>query len=238
MSYNQKTNLHEGYIYCITNQVNNKKYIGQTINTIENRYGEHIRHCKNNKYHLLLYTAMCKHGITNFSIEEVSKVIAPTKKELIKKLNEKEIELINFFSTLKPNGYNMVPGGNVAGNTYPSKMVKQYDTNRNVVATFDSISDAARMTGFDYSDISHCCAKKKVKMVHGYIFRFIEDNLDVPVYPKGCKPVKQIVCGSITNTYNSIKQASLSTGISGRAISKCCQGMKGNAGGFEWQFAT
>ena len=30
-----------GYIYIITNDINNKVYIGQTISTIEHRWGEH-----------------------------------------------------------------------------------------------------------------------------------------------------------------------------------------------------
>lgn len=30
-----------GYIYIITNDINNKVYIGQTISTVEHRWGEH-----------------------------------------------------------------------------------------------------------------------------------------------------------------------------------------------------
>lgn len=40
--HNEIYNNRTGYIYCITNNINNKKYIGLTTNTIEIRWKEHI----------------------------------------------------------------------------------------------------------------------------------------------------------------------------------------------------
>ena len=37
MSYNRKTNMYEGYIYKCTNLINNKIYIGQTIQSLNMR---------------------------------------------------------------------------------------------------------------------------------------------------------------------------------------------------------
>ena len=58
-----------GYIYCFTNLINNKKYIGQTINNDNARYSAHISNSNNSnsyEYDSLLHRAMRKYGIENF----------------------------------------------------------------------------------------------------------------------------------------------------------------------------
>ena len=105
-----------GYIYKITNKINNKIYIGKTTRNPEVRWKEHIRDSKNNKNNkknnnILLYNAFNKYEIDNFSFE----VITEEKNE---KLNEKEkkyIQLYNSFS--RQNGYNITDGGD-GGKTF------------------------------------------------------------------------------------------------------------------------
>ena len=60
------------YIYRIWNDINNKNYIGKTLNTIEKRWKEHCNdyrknHCENRP----LYKAMNKYGLEHFHIEQV-----------------------------------------------------------------------------------------------------------------------------------------------------------------------
>ena len=54
-----------GIIYKITNIINNKVYIGQTVNTIKQRWN---KHCHSNGCRSL-YNAILKYGKENFNIE-------------------------------------------------------------------------------------------------------------------------------------------------------------------------
>lgn len=94
-------------IYKITNLINNKIYIGQSIN-IEQRWKDHrSRAFQNNKTYLEnhLYRAIRKYGLDNFSFE----VIEECKKE---ELNSEEVKWIKYYqSDNLEKGYNKTKGG-------------------------------------------------------------------------------------------------------------------------------
>ena len=60
-----------GYVYCITNLINGKQYVGKTTSTIEERFKEHCRDSRKERCSKRpLYDAMNKYGVENFKIEE------------------------------------------------------------------------------------------------------------------------------------------------------------------------
>lgn len=87
-----------GYVYCIENKVNGKKYIGITTRTMNKRFEEHK---KANSY---IGKAIRKYGVSNFSISELD--IAKTHEELC----QLEVFYIEKFKTFE-NGYNLTIGG-------------------------------------------------------------------------------------------------------------------------------
>lgn len=93
-----------GIIYCITNIITQKMYIGQTIKKLKTRWSQHISK-SNKKPTTHMQHSINKHGIENFKIEEID--YAYSKDEL----NEKEIDWIYILNTLSPNGYNLSIGG-------------------------------------------------------------------------------------------------------------------------------
>lgn len=92
-------------IYKITNTINGKIYVGQSVN-IEERLAEHklIPFRQNRStYYYPLYVDMRQYGITNFTFE----ILEECKRE---ELNQKEQLYITLYNSYN-NGYNQTPGG-------------------------------------------------------------------------------------------------------------------------------
>ena len=96
-----------GYIYKITNKVNNNFYIGQTKTSINKRYTNHKSESKRGIYNTPLYRAMRKYGLDNFEVSEIEKITSEKKDTLSDKLNELEV---HYIEKLRP-AYNAAPGG-------------------------------------------------------------------------------------------------------------------------------
>lgn len=98
-------------IYKITNQINGKCYIGQSIN-IKQRWRAHKTKAfspSNSQYECPLYRAIRKYGLENFSFEVLEECPA-------EELNQKEQQNVSFFQSNNPSfGYNLTPGGDAQG---------------------------------------------------------------------------------------------------------------------------
>ena len=92
-------------IYKITNKLNNKAYIGQSIH-IERRWQEHLQHGRHQPKSVL-HTAISKYGESSFIFEILENCS-------VEELDAKEIYYIQYYNTLIPNGYNVQVGGNDA----------------------------------------------------------------------------------------------------------------------------
>ena len=95
-----------GFIYKITNNINNKIYIGKTNRDISTRFQEHIdssNSINSPSYNYHLHRAFRKYGIENFSIDKIEEV----SEELI---NERERYWIKYYDSYN-NGYNLTLGG-------------------------------------------------------------------------------------------------------------------------------
>ena len=94
-------------IYKITNKVNGKVYIGETIRSLETRWKEHIHESfkEGHGYNYHLHTAIRKYGTDNFSIEMIDNCPDEERFQL-------ETKYIKQYDTTNPDkGYNTVVEG-------------------------------------------------------------------------------------------------------------------------------
>lgn len=91
-----------GVIYCITNTVNGKKYIGQTVQPLGKRWRMH----KQSKSCRLLHRAIDKHGADAFTVDVLDGC------ESKEALDSAELMWILKLDTVDPaKGYNLKEGG-------------------------------------------------------------------------------------------------------------------------------
>lgn len=93
-------------IYKITNTINNKVYIGQSVN-ITARWTKHKNDSKKEEFsHYPLYRSFNKYGVDNFTFEVVEECS-------VDYLDEKEKYWIKYYNSFY-NGYNQTEGGQSA----------------------------------------------------------------------------------------------------------------------------
>lgn len=94
-------------IYLITNKINDKKYIGQTIQPINRRWTRHVYDANHIKT-TAIACAIRKYGKENFEIRQIASVES---NDPLFWLNKLEPLYIKAYNSLSPNGYNLDDGG-------------------------------------------------------------------------------------------------------------------------------
>lgn len=142
-----------GLVYAITNNVNGKRYVGQTTKTIEHRFKQHTAAkgaCR------AMEAAIKKHGVENFKIE----VIATAKTQ--DELNDTETRLISELGTISPNGYNLKSGGGQTGSCHEDtrKIQREKALTPKRMAIFDEmrkrpdVLEKQRLNGVRFASIN------------------------------------------------------------------------------------
>ena len=91
------------YIYLITNDINNKPYVGVTVTSLPERFSKHIWESYNRKDHSPLHYAIKKYGSEHFKINKIEE--CPVKKAF-----QREKFWIKYYDSYQ-NGYNATTGG-------------------------------------------------------------------------------------------------------------------------------
>lgn len=112
-----------GIIYCYTNVVTGKKYIGQTIHP-EQRKRNHLHEAMTRNSDYYFHRSIRKYGWDMFKYE----VLEEVDREL---LNERELHYIQTHNSLWPNGYNQ----SLAKALNETAIQKMSETKKQIFAT-------------------------------------------------------------------------------------------------------
>lgn len=252
------------YIYCFTNLINGKQYIGSTIGDPQHRYNQHVynsKHKENNpKYDYPLYQSFRKRGLENYKFEVIFE-----KECTEQEIREIEHDYIIKYNTLSPNGYNQTDNtvqpmmtSDIVEKVKETKRKKakevvEVDTNNNILNKWRSIIDCAEDLKLDEKKIASVCRGER-KTTGNKIFRWLDENNDIitPEYKrdnyKGAEGTTQIQSSSrkiakidlqtneILEEYSTIALAARENNCDPSCISKVCRGIRKRAGGFSWKY--
>lgn len=218
-------------IYCAKNIVNEKVYIGKSVN-VEKRWKDHKKGYNNpnaSQYASYFYNALRKYGFDSFEFSILEECTED-------KLNDKEIFWINKFqSNNREYGYNTTNGGDgVTG--YWDIPVYQYDLDGNFIQGYKSGADAKRKTGI--LAINLCC-NGGVKSAGGYIWSYEKhDKISKCIRNYRTSKVYQYgLDGLYIASYDSILEASQITGTPYKKIIACLHSKTtpSRGGDFMWK---
>lgn len=245
-----------GYIYKITNLINQKMYIGQTIRSIEVRWKEHLR----SKDNAPIHKAIQKYGQENFIIEEIEECEDSL-------LNEREQYYIKFFNSYNGHiGYNATEGGNSNPNAainwikgHPQQVKENLDLARKKAIqkfkdnpSLQEKREKARLEGCQRYRENHKeewleHQRKALKKAQEALKKEYQENPEKIIKraiengKKASKPVKQLdkKTKEVIQIFESCSEAARSCGKEGgySNISRACK-TGGTAYGYCWVYAN
>lgn len=210
------------YIYCITNQINGKQYVGKTTSSVKKRFKQHCLEYKKERCEKRpLYNAMSKYGIENFIVEPLIQCNPD-------ELNFYEEFFISKLNTYH-NGYNATKGGD-------GKILFDYQQVIELYKQGLTIREVANKIQSSVDTVS--------KIVHMY-------NLPLhKIYRGFCQKPKRVAridknTNEILQEYNSYAEAGqwlvdngflkkYCSGVRGK-IGNCCAGTQKIAYKFKWK---
>ena len=155
-----------GFIYKITNKINGKSYIGQTIQNVKERFYQHCAtKCSQAILNMVIHKAITKYGKSNFTIEVIEEVESAN-------LNDRERYWIRYYDSYN-NGYNSTEGGQDG-----IKLFKNLDT-ESIVREYKSgksLREIGRLFNVDKQTIKDLLVRNNISLRTTRTYKFSQKD--------------------------------------------------------------
>jgi group I intron endonuclease len=209
-----------GYIYYIKNLIDNKYYIGQTMNELNERWRQHKKKGSNCRY---LKNAFKKYGLENFEFKLICICFDND-------LDKFEIDYIKHYNSLSPNGYNLKQGGLGGGKLHQETKDKISKTLKELYATGYANPNIGRKHSEE--------TKKKLSIAH--LGRKHSDETLIKLKEIGELNMKRVLQydlnDNIINIYKSGKDAANKNNTTKAGVSMACNGKRIQLKGFKYKY--
>lgn len=219
-------------IYKITNVVNGKVYIGQTVMSLGRRWSQHSTSKKNSS----MYNAFRRYGPEHFAIEAICSTTSP------EHLNELEQFFIKQYDSLVPNGYNLTTGGNSAfkRSEHTKKLQSEAMKGRTVSQEIrDKISATLFGRVGNRLGATHTSEARKLiseKQKGRKLSERTKNKMSVAKKGKSTYNSRQVMCIETGITFISATEAANKLKLQQTSISAVCRGERKSTGGFTFKF--
>ena len=143
-----------GFIYKITNKLNNNVYIGQTIQKPIERFYQHCaKKCDKYILNMVIHKAIFKYGKDNFTFEVIEEVPK-------QQLNEREEYWIKYYNSYT-DGYNSTKGGQKGNKPFKNidnkAIIEQYQQGK-------SLRTIGKMFNIDKATVKSILIRNNIKL--------------------------------------------------------------------------
>lgn len=217
------------YIYVITNDINDKVYVGKTNLEIKQRFKQHINDCsRQEEENRPLYRAMMKYGTNHFFIRELEKVFA-------EEAPEREQYWISYYDSYH-NGYNATLGGD-------GKCYLDYQE-------ILRLCDETLLSQAEIAKQCNCCTDSVRNIARQYRpninwhTRLVEQQISQGITIFASTPVRCIETQELFVSCTEagkwlVEQGKIKSVKSGKNhVSEVCQGHRQTVGGYHWEYAN